>query len=129
HARDVKELLEHLGIERAVIGGISMGGYVALAFAELFPEAVQGLLLCNTRAVADGEAAKRMREITALKALDGGMAEIARNMAPKLVSAHSAGKRPELVPRVQALIARQSGYGTAASSRGMAARPDRTPLL
>jgi pimeloyl-ACP methyl ester carboxylesterase len=129
HARDVKELLDHLGIEQAVIGGISMGGYVALALAELFPQAVMGLMLFNTRAVPDSEAAKRMREITALKALNGGMAEIAQDMAPKLISTPSAMNQPRLIPWVQALIARQSASGTAASSRGMAARPDRTPLL
>lgn len=129
HAHAVKELLDLLQIEEAVIGGISMGGYVALAFADLFPHLVHGLILCNTRAVADGDAAKRMREITALKALGGGMAELAEDMAPKLIAAQSASKHPELIPWVRDLIARQPASGTAASSRGMAERPDRTSLL
>jgi pimeloyl-ACP methyl ester carboxylesterase len=129
HARDVKRLLDELGIRRAVIGGLSMGGYVALAFAELFPEMLQGLLLCSTRAVADDEAGKRMREITALKALDGGMAEIAVGLAVKLISAQSMGQHPEWRVAVQEMMARQSPAGVAASSRGMAARPDRSELL
>jgi 3-oxoadipate enol-lactonase len=129
HARDVKQLMDGLGLARAVIGGLSMGGYVALAFADLFPDALLGLMLCSTRSVADGEAAKRMRELTALKALDGGLAQIAEDMASKLPSRHSAEARPELVSWLRRMIARQSPAGTAASSRGMALRTDRTPLL
>lgn len=129
HARDVKDLLDHIGIERAVIGGLSMGGYVALAFAELFPGALEGLILCNTRAAADGEGAKRMREITALKALNGGMPEIAKGMVARLVSPRSAAQHPGLGRYLEDMMARQSPAGVAASSRGMAIRPDRTPLL
>lgn len=129
HARDVKELLDGLGIEKAVVGGLSMGGYVALAFAELFPEALDGLILCNTRSVADSEAAKRMREITALKALQGELPGVVGPMVHTLLSTHSRQAHPELAPLTLDMMARQSPEGVAASSRGMALRPDRTALL
>ncbi|HRN37853.1 MAG TPA: alpha/beta fold hydrolase [Flavobacteriales bacterium] len=129
HAQDVKQLLDRIGITRAVVGGLSMGGYVALAFAEMYPEMLQGLILCNTRAVADGEAARRRREITALKALDGGVPELSRNMVGQLISIHSAKAQPGLGRLVEAMLIRQSASAWAASSRGMAIRPDRTPLL
>ena len=73
HARDVAHLLDRLGLDRAVIGGLSMGGYVALAFAELFPERLTGLILCNTRAVADADDAKKTRETVARRALEEGI--------------------------------------------------------
>lgn len=129
HARDLHELMDRLGIGRAVLCGLSMGGYVALAFAELFPERLQGLILCSTRSVADDAAGKRMREITALKALAGGLPEIAAGLAVKLLSAHSQRQHPEWRGEVEAMMARQTPEGLAASSRGMAVRPDRTPLL
>lgn len=129
HARDIKALLDQLGIERAVIGGLSMGGYVALAFAELFPHALRGLLLCNTRAVADSEPARKARYVTAGRAMAEGLAGIADEMAPKMISEHSARRHPQLIGNVRAMIARQSSAATAASARGMALRPDRTPML
>ncbi len=129
HALDVKELLDHLGIDRAVIGGLSMGGYVALAFAELFPKALAGLLLCNTRAVADGEAARKTRETVALRAVEEGMAALAPVMVHPLLSAATRNAKPELAGFIEAMIGRQAPAGVAASSRGMAIRPDRRPCL
>ncbi len=54
-ARDLKLLLDHLKIERALIAGLSMGGYVTLAFYKEFGARVSGLLLANTRAGQDSE--------------------------------------------------------------------------
>ena len=68
-ARDVAALLDELKITRAVVGGLSMGGYVALAFYRLFPRRVRALVLADTRAQADTEDAKRTREETAQRAL------------------------------------------------------------
>ncbi len=129
HAKDIKALLDRLGIERAVIGGLSMGGYVALAFAALFPRSLHGLLLCNTRAVADNEQARKARYVTAGRALSEGLNNIADEMAPKMIAERSAQRYPELTGRIHAMIARQSPQATAASARGMAQRPDRIPML
>src|SRR5689334_13086673 len=60
-AQDVAALLDHLEISRAVIGGLSMGGYVALAFYKQFPSRVRGLVLADTRAQADTEEAQQTR--------------------------------------------------------------------
>src|SRR5687768_14554051 len=76
-ARDVAQLMDHLGIEQAVIGGLSMGGYVALAFVKQFPARVKALVLADTRAQADTEEAKQTRYQQAEKALAEGMASIA----------------------------------------------------
>src|SRR5689334_17910035 len=60
-AQDVSELMDQLQIPRAVIGGLSMGGYVALAFYKQFPSRVRALILADTRAQADTKDAKQTR--------------------------------------------------------------------
>jgi pimeloyl-ACP methyl ester carboxylesterase len=129
YAADVKGLLDWLGVKHAVIGGLSMGGYVALAFAALYPQTVSALILANTRAGADTEAAREARHATAAKALDGGVAQIADAMLPKMLTATALAQRPALADEARAMMARQRPRGAAAALRGMASRPDRTGLL
>src|SRR5437667_8173944 len=65
-AADVALLLDSLGVRRAYVGGLSMGGYVALAFLRRYPERVAGLVLADTKAAADPpEAAENRRRIAA----------------------------------------------------------------
>lgn len=129
YAADLHELLDARGIERAVLCGLSMGGYVAMAFAEQWPERVQGLILCNTRSTADTEEGKAAREQTASDALDKGAAVIARAMIPKVLSEGTRRERVEVAARVEAIMASQRPEAIAAASRGMALRPDRTRVL
>jgi pimeloyl-ACP methyl ester carboxylesterase len=128
-ARDVAALLDELKIERAVVGGLSMGGYVALAFYRLFPRRVRALLLADTRAQADTEEAKRAREETAGRALSEGMTAIADAMLPKLLAHTTHMKEPERVERVREMILTTKPVGAAAALRGMALRRDQTSLL
>lgn len=129
YAEDIREELDARGVERVVLGGLSMGGYVALAFAERWPERLDGLLLCNTKATADTPKGRAAREETARNAFDKGVAVIARGMVPKLLSADTRAERPELAATVEALMARQRPEAVAAAARGMALRPDRSALL
>jgi pimeloyl-ACP methyl ester carboxylesterase len=61
-AQSVKAVLDHVGVRRYVIAGHSMGGYAALAFAELYPENVSGLCLFNSTSYADAEEKKKDRD-------------------------------------------------------------------
>ncbi|MCC6399598.1 MAG: alpha/beta fold hydrolase [Flavobacteriales bacterium] len=128
-ARDLADLLDERGVHRAVVGGLSMGGYVALAFAERWPHRVQALVLCNTRSTADPVEARQARFDTAETALTKGTALIARGMMPKLLSAKTRREQPGLAARVDAMMARQRPHTVAAAALGMAARPDRTGVL
>jgi len=128
-AQDVALLLDHLGISRAVIGGLSMGGYVALAFYKQFPSRVLGLILADTRAQADTEEGKQTRAQQAEKALAEGMAGIADAMLPKLLTPDTVSKRPEVVKRVRDMMLKTKPEGTAAALLGMAQRDDQTQLL
>jgi len=128
-AQDVAELLDHLEISRAVVGGLSMGGYVALAFYTQFPSRVRALILADTRAQADTGEGKQTRFQQAEKALAEGMAGIADSMLPKLLTPETVSKRPEVVKRVRDMMLKTKPEGAAGALLGMAERDDHTPLL
>jgi 3-oxoadipate enol-lactonase len=128
-ARDVASLLDALEISRAHIGGISMGGYVALAFYRLFPLRVRSLILADTRAQADTEEAKQNRAQQAARVVVEGMAGIVDAMLPKLLAPETVSKRPEVVKRIRDMMLRTKPEGAAAALLGMAARDDQTEHL
>jgi 3-oxoadipate enol-lactonase len=128
-AQDVAALLDHLEISRAVIGGLSMGGYVALAFYKQFPSRVRALILADTRAQADTEEGKQTRRQQAEKALAEGMAGIADSMLPKLLTPETVSKRPAVVKLVRDMMLKTKPEGAAGALLGMAEREDQTPLL
>ncbi len=128
-AQDVAALMDELQIERAVVGGLSMGGYVALAFYQFFPERVEKLLLADARAQADTEEGKATRAEQVQQILADGMTGIVNAMLPKLLSPETVSKRPEIVKRVRDMMMRTSPEGAAAALRGMAEREDQTERL
>src|ERR1043166_410320 len=128
-AQDVALLLNHLGIARATICGLSMGGYVALAFYKQLPSRVRALVLADTRASSDIDDAKQTRFQQAEKALSEGMAGIADAMLPKLLTPETVSKRPEVVKHVRDMMLQAKPEGAAAALRGMAERDDQTELL
>jgi 3-oxoadipate enol-lactonase len=128
-ARDVAALLDGLRIGRAALVGLSMGGYVTLAFLRLFPERASALVLADTRAQADTEEGGRAREENAVRVTRDGMKAIAETMLPKLLAAETFERRPDVVERVREMILRNNPVGAAAALRGMAARRDQTDLL
>lgn len=129
-ADDLAGLLDELHVTEPVcLCGLSMGGYIAFAFVRKYPERLSSLILCDTKASADDEAAGRMREQTALKVLEHGPGFLAEAMAEKLFSDETRREQPELVRGIQSTIQHTARESVAAASRGMAARPDSTALL
>jgi len=128
-ARDVAALMDELAIEQAILAGLSMGGYVALAFYHLFPGRVRALVLADTRAQADTEEARENREKLAQRALKEGMSPIIDAMLLKLLAPATLKGRPETVARVREMMAQTSPAGAAAALRGMAVRYDQTGFL
>jgi len=125
-AEDALQLMDQLGLSNAFIGGVSMGGYVAMALAAMAPERVRGLVLIDTQAGADDDAGKARREAVASDVMANGAAVVADAMLPKLLapSADEAVKR-----RVNNIMLAQAPNAIAAASRGMALRPDRMAML
>jgi pimeloyl-ACP methyl ester carboxylesterase len=128
-ARDLDALLDHLEIKRAVVGGLSMGGYVAFAFVRRFPLRVRALLLADTRAQADTDEACTSREEQARKILAEGMSAISDDFLKKVLAPETIAERPEMVARVREMILSTKPEGAAAALRGMAARSDQTYFL
>jgi 3-oxoadipate enol-lactonase len=128
-AVDVASLLDARGVERATIGGLSMGGYVTLAFYRQFPERVNALILADTRAQADTEENKRTRAEQIKTVLSQGMKPIVDVMLPKLVHPETVSRRPEAVKRLRDMMIQTRPEGAAAALEGMATRDDQTELL
>lgn len=128
-ADDVHALLLELRLDRVVLGGLSMGGYVTFAFYRKFPRAVQGLILADTRAQADSEEARQGRFEIASLAEREGVTAVTEHLLPKLLGESTLEGKPEVVERVRAMILEAPPAGVARALRGMAARPDSTPLL
>ena len=131
HADDVIETLDALELdEPVVIGGLSMGGYVALSIALRYPGRVRGLMLMNTRAAADTPATAQVREDLARELEATGKPDAAvDSMLPKLFAPITYATRPEIVDRVKERALRLSAQGLANTLRGLAVRPDRTADL
>ena len=128
-AADVRGLMSVLDIERATLVGLSMGGYVALAFYREYPEAVRALALADTRASADTHAARERRLQSAEKAEREGASAIADDMTPLLLGQTTQRTRPDIAARVRAMIEGNSPQGISAAQRGMAVRRDSTYIL
>jgi pimeloyl-ACP methyl ester carboxylesterase len=126
-ADDVIELLDTLApSERVVLGGLSMGGYVALALAARYPERLRGLILLDTRAAADTSEAARNREASAQAVLAANSpSPVLEAMLPRLFSKTTLAQRPERVELIRSVIEGTSPQGIAGALRGMAIRPDR----
>jgi 3-oxoadipate enol-lactonase len=130
-AEDVIELLDALKItEPIVLGGLSMGGYVAMALAVRHPKRLRGLMLFDTKAGADTPEAAQAREELARKVEAAGTAEPAvAAMLPRLFSPTTRARRPDLIARTQEQMLKTPARGVAGALRGMAVRPDRTADL
>jgi pimeloyl-ACP methyl ester carboxylesterase len=125
-AGDVVHLLRQLGVRRAALAGLSMGGYVAFELYRRAPELFRGLALCVTKAVPDTREQKDAREAFAQGALSKGLAWVADEFAPRVLRPRPD---PEVLARVKRIIGEGTPAGVAAASRGMAARPDSVPTL
>jgi pimeloyl-ACP methyl ester carboxylesterase len=129
YADDVVDLLEELGVKRAVIGGCSMGGYAALSLYQSRPDLFEGVVLANTRAGADSpEARANRRNMLALVDREGP-AGVAREMMPKLLGATTKATNPSIEANVRRLIKQQSAVAIRSAIHRMMHRVDSTPML
>ena len=128
-ADDLARLLDERSLERVVLCGLSMGGYVALAFARRHPDHLGGLVLCDTRASSDTEEARAGRLAMAERVLAEGVGFLPEALLPRLLGETTRQRRPELVQEVTDTILDQDPRGIAAAQRGMAARSDSSEVL
>lgn len=122
-AADVAALLDQLEIQKAAIVGHSMGGYVALAFARLYPERVTGLGLVSSQALADAPDRKEGRYKSAAEVADKGIASVVAAMTPKFTS------NERLQEFAKQSMEKQQPAAYIGALKAMAERVDSTPLL
>jgi pimeloyl-ACP methyl ester carboxylesterase len=125
-AEDALLLLDHLGVEAAVVGGVSMGGYASLALLRQDPGRVRGLVLADTQMGADDETARAAREPLAQDVLHDGMDVLVERQLPRYLAASAS---ETLRASVAALIRANPPAGAAAALRGMALRDDSRDIL
>lgn len=124
-AGDVYGLIRALGVPNKIaICGLSMGGYVAMRFAELYPESLGRLLLTNTRGNADDEKGKLVRIESAQKALSGQAQQVVAPMLEKLLAEKTRKLESELVALVLDMMNHTKPSTIAWAQLAMAARPD-----
>lgn len=128
-AEDLAGLMDCLRIDRAVICGLSMGGYAALSFLRTYAHRVEALILADTRATADTEEGRRNRLTMAALVREEGPGAIVNQMISRLLGAKSIDNNPGVVSRVRAMIEKNCSDGIARALVGMAVRPDSTSLL
>ncbi|MGE3511903.1 MAG: alpha/beta fold hydrolase [Vicinamibacterales bacterium] len=128
-AEAVLELLSSLRVVWPVIGGVSMGGYLAFALLRHDPGLARGLILCDTRAEADPPTAREGR----LKMLDlltqNGVAAIVDDMTPRLLGRTTQARRPQIAERLRGVALENRAAGVGGVIKAMMNRPDSTSLL
>lgn len=129
-ADDVAALLRALAIvEPVVVGGLSMGGYVALAFARRHAPRLRALILADTRAEPDTPEGKANRNQTIAFAQAHSAAEVIGSMLPKLLGEETRRDRPEVAEEVRRIAAAQSPAAIVAALQALRDRPDARPGL
>jgi len=129
YAGDVIDLLDALHVESAVIGGLSMGGYIAFAILRHAARYVDGLVLADTRSQADTpEGVEGRKKLLQLVQTQGPPA-VADDVIPKLLGETTRRERREVVDAVRSLVLSNSIDAIAGAVRALMSRPDSTPLL
>jgi 3-oxoadipate enol-lactonase len=129
HANDLMRVCRDVGVQRAVFGGNSIGGYILFEFWRRFRERVAGLILVDTKAGADTEEARKSRLASAEDVLKRGTEPFIDAQLPNLLGATTCRNRPDRVQQAKKMMMQASAAGIAAVQRGMAERPDSTDTL
>lgn len=128
-AADLAALLDDLGLAQVVIGGLSMGGQIAMEFCRLYPRRVRGLLLSATFPEAETESGKIGRRAMAARLVGEGMAPYAEEVLAKMLAPSSIARLPAVAAHVSTMMRETNPEGAAAALRGRAERPSYVPTL
>ncbi|MFE7240499.1 alpha/beta fold hydrolase [Streptomyces sp. NPDC057580] len=123
-ADDMAALLDHLGVERAVVGGLSMGGQIAMEFHRLHRNRVSALVLADTSPVSETDDGKVFRNRLADRLLGEGMAGYADEVIDRMIAPYNVTALPGVAAQVLAMMRTTAPEGAAAALRGRAERPD-----
>jgi pimeloyl-ACP methyl ester carboxylesterase len=129
-ADDVAGLLDVLQIrEPVVLGGLSMGGYAALAFARKHAARLRGLILADTRSEADSAEARANRDKMIAFTEQHSGRDVIDQMLPKMLSPETLSRKPDVVEEVRRIASAQTPAGIIGALRVLRDRPDATASL
>lgn len=128
-AKDVAELLDALKIERAIIGGLSMGGYVTFELFLLFPEKFAALVLCDTNFSADNAEKRESRLDLIEKVEKNGASSLIKEMLATTIGNHTNENNQILKERLEKAYADVNPKAAIAALHGMAQRKDNSNVL
>jgi 3-oxoadipate enol-lactonase len=129
HAADIAKVMDHAGVGRAQMIGVSIGGYALFEFWRRYRGRVAALGLFNTKATADTAEARAGRLQAANDVLDRGAEPFFQSMVPKLLGETTRAARPDLVEGALRMMRKMSAEDVAQVQRGMAERPDSMATL
>ncbi|MFD0696029.1 alpha/beta fold hydrolase [Paenibacillus sp. GCM10027628] len=129
YADDILALMDKMNIQKAALGGFSMGGYIAFALLRKAPERFLGLVLANTRPEADGQEARKNRMNMAVSLYDKGAAAARDAMLPKLITEQTKQEQPQLAGELSEIMGSMPPEGLIHASLAMAFRDDSVDLL
>jgi pimeloyl-ACP methyl ester carboxylesterase len=129
HVDDVLALMDALHCDRVVLGGLSMGGYVAFALARRAPERIRALVLADTRAEADTDEAREARVRMQQTVRDGGAKAIAEVWVPRLMGPTTFQSKPEVVDAIRSIIEQTPSSSIDDALETLKTRPDSLALL
>lgn len=104
YADEVKAIVDAAGLDRFVLAGLSMGGYIALAYMRKYADGVSGLVLADTRAEADPPEGKEKRSNQQKQVLQDGTAGLIEGLTGALLAESTRSNKPDVVKKVQAAM-------------------------
>lgn len=129
YADDIVQVLDTLGLERTVVCGLSLGGYILFELLRRHAARVRAAVFCNTKATADTPEARRGRDDMAALAEREGTGAIAERLLPQLLAPATFAAQPDVVAHVREMINRTPIPGLVGALHAMRDRPDSTPML
>lgn len=129
YADDILALMDHLDVPRAAIGGLSMGGYIAMAVALRAPKRVSHLILADTKMTADTDEVRAARDATRALVEREGPAAVATTMLPRLIGEQTTREQPDLQDALRHIIEMNRTAPIVGGLTALKHRPDRTEAL
>jgi len=126
---DLIALLDHLFIKKAILCGLSMGGYIALRTFERHPERVSGLILCDTKSESDTDAAKIKRTATMKAVKTAGVPAFAEDFVKSVFGEETFRRNPSVISFIKQIICANSPRGICGTLLALASRTDTTSVL
>lgn len=128
-AKDLIQFLQKLSVQRVVLCGVSMGGYIALRAAQRSSDHLSGLILCDTNAAADSNEAKLKRFESINQILDGGKAQFIEGFVKGLFSKKTKEENQELIDQISGIISQTSDDTICAAQLALASRTETVSFL